>query len=64
MLLFGYGLSLDVENIPLAIVDYDQSVTSRDYAHRFTDSRYFSFQVMPDMRKRWKNSSSIIPCGR
>jgi len=44
MLLFGYGLSLDVENIPLAIVDYDQSVTSRDYAHRFTDSRYFSFQ--------------------
>jgi len=44
MLLFGYGLSLDVENIPLAIVDYDQSVTSRDYAHHFTDSRYFSFQ--------------------
>ena len=44
MLLFGYGLSLDVENIPLAIVDYDQSVTSRDYAHHFTDSRYFAFQ--------------------
>lgn len=44
MLLFGYGLSLDVENIPLAIVDYDHSVSSRDYAHRFTDSRYFSFQ--------------------
>ncbi|MFZ6863854.1 ABC transporter permease [Undibacterium sp. Ji67W] len=44
MLLFGYGLSLDVENIPLAIVDYDQSVSSRDYAHHFTDSRYFSFQ--------------------
>lgn len=44
MLLFGYGLSLDVENIPLAIVDYDQSAQSRDYAHKFTDSRYFSFQ--------------------
>lgn len=44
MLLFGYGLSLDVENIPLAIVDYDQSVSSRDYAHHFSDSRYFSFQ--------------------
>jgi ABC-2 type transport system permease protein len=44
MLLFGYGLSLDVENIPLAIVDYDQSVQSREYAHKFTDSRYFSFQ--------------------
>ena len=44
MLLFGYGLSLDVENIPLAVVDYDQSASSREYAHRFTDSRYFSFQ--------------------
>ncbi|MEB0137594.1 MULTISPECIES: ABC transporter permease [unclassified Undibacterium] len=42
MLLFGFGLSLDVEHIPLAIVDYDQSVMSRDYAHKFSDSRYFS----------------------
>jgi ABC-2 type transport system permease protein/ribosome-dependent ATPase len=44
MLLFGYGLSLDVENIPLAIVDYDQSSVSRDYAHKFSDSRYFSLK--------------------
>ncbi|MEJ8567201.1 ABC transporter permease [Elongatibacter sediminis] len=44
MLLFGYGLSLDVENIPFAIVDYDNSATSRDYAYRFIDSRYFDFQ--------------------
>ena len=44
MLLFGYGLSLDVENIPLAIVDYDQSSISRDYAHKFSDSRYFSLK--------------------
>lgn len=43
MLLFGYGLSLDVEHIPLAIVDYDQSAQSREYAHRFSDSRYFEF---------------------
>lgn len=45
MLLFGYGLSLDVENIPLAVIDYDQSISSREYAHKFTDSRYFSFQA-------------------
>ncbi|MBJ7312261.1 ABC transporter permease [Rugamonas sp. CCM 8940] len=43
MLLFGYGLSLDVEHIPLAIIDHDQSAQSREYAHRFTDSRYFAF---------------------
>ena len=43
MLMFGYGLSLDVENIPMAIVDRDGSSLSRDYAHRFIDSRYFHF---------------------
>ena len=43
MLMFGFGLSLDVENIPLAIVDQDGSSLSRDYAHRFIDSRYFQF---------------------
>ncbi len=44
MLLFGYGLSLDVEKLPLAIVDYDNSAQSRDYAYRFIDSRYFDFK--------------------
>ena len=43
MVMFGYGLSLDVENIPMAIVDQDGSALSRDYAHRFIDSRYFHF---------------------
>lgn len=44
MLLFGYGLSLDVEDIPFAIVDYDNTALSRDYAYRFTGSRYFDFK--------------------
>lgn len=44
MLLFGYGLSLDVENIPLAVLDYDHSAISREYASKFTGSRYFSFR--------------------
>lgn len=48
MLLFGFGLSLDVENIPLAVVDHDRSALSREYAHRFTDSRYFSFRGSAD----------------
>ncbi len=41
MLVLGYGLSLDVEHIPFAVVDYDRSAESRDYIHRFADSRYF-----------------------
>ncbi|WP_404308785.1 ABC transporter permease [Neorhodopirellula lusitana] len=44
MLVVGYGLSLDVEDIPLAIVDRDGSNLSREYSHRFMDSRYFDFQ--------------------
>ncbi len=43
MLMFGYGLSLDVENIPMAIVDHDGTAASRDYANKFIDSRYFQF---------------------
>ena len=44
MLVFGYGLVLDVENIPFATVDRDHSTLSRDYLYRFSESRYFSFQ--------------------
>ncbi len=43
MLVLGYGLSLDVENIPFAVVDYDRSELSRDYIHQFSDSRYFHY---------------------
>ena len=44
MILFGYGLSFDVENIPLAIIDRDHTNLSRDYAYRFITSRYFDFK--------------------
>jgi ABC-2 type transport system permease protein len=44
MLVFGYGMTRDVENVPFAVVDYDHSASSRDYAHHFIDSRYFQFR--------------------
>ena len=44
MILFGYGLSFDVEEVPLAVVDHDRSPLSRDYAYRFIHSRYFDFR--------------------
>ena len=46
--LFGYGLSLDVENIPMAVVDHDRTALSRDYANRFIGSRYFHFEGYAD----------------
>lgn len=44
MLLFGYGFSLDVENIPFAALDRDGSPLSRDYLQHFIGSRYFDFR--------------------
>lgn len=44
MLVFGYGIKLDVENIPFAVLDQDRTAMSRDYLHLFMDSRYFSYQ--------------------
>lgn len=44
MVVFGYGLVLDVESIPFAVVDRDRSALSRDYLYHFFESRYFSFQ--------------------
>ena len=48
MLVFGYGMTQEVQNVPIAIVDYDRSALSRDYAHRFIDSRYFEFRGYVD----------------
>jgi len=44
MLVFGYGMVLDVEHIPYALLDRDQSQLSRDYLYRFQQSRYFEFK--------------------
>lgn len=44
MLVLGFGLNLDVEQIPFVVVDYDRSALSREYTYRFVESRYFNFQ--------------------
>jgi ABC-2 type transport system permease protein/ribosome-dependent ATPase len=44
MIVFGYGLVLDVERIPFAVLDRDHSELSRDYVYRFIQSRYFTLE--------------------
>ena len=44
MLIFGYGIMMDVENIPFAVLDQDRTAMSRDYLHLFMDSRYFDYK--------------------
>ena len=39
--LFGYALSLDVDHIPVMILDQDNSATSRDLVQRFIGSEFF-----------------------
>ncbi|SEA26967.1 ribosome-dependent ATPase [Desulfuromusa kysingii] len=41
MFILGYGITLDVENLPFAVLDRDQSPQSRDYIQNISGSRYF-----------------------
>jgi ABC-2 type transport system permease protein len=41
LILFGYGLTLDVDRVPTLIRDDDATAQSRDLTARFTASRYF-----------------------
>ncbi len=51
ILLFGYGMSLDVTNLPVAIVLEDPSPASTDLAASFELSRYFDVQKTTSMRR-------------
>ena len=41
LILFGYALSLDVDQIPTIVYDRDHTPESRDLIRQFTGSRYF-----------------------
>jgi ABC-2 type transport system permease protein len=47
ILLFGYALSLDVEHIPTAVVDFDRTPESRDFVQRLDASVYFDVVAQP-----------------
>jgi ABC-2 type transport system permease protein len=46
LLVFGYGLSLDVERVPIAVLDHDRSATSREYVSTFTANRTFDLSAV------------------
>ncbi len=41
MVVFGYGISLDVDHLPFAVLDSDGTLASRDYVDSFRGSYYF-----------------------
>ncbi len=45
--MFGYVVSLDVNNIHTAYLDYDKSLESRELARRLEASGYFTITQRP-----------------
>ncbi|SEJ65943.1 ribosome-dependent ATPase [Pseudomonas linyingensis] len=41
MIIMGYGISFDVENLSYAVLDRDQTTTSQSYLQNISGSRYF-----------------------
>ncbi|MDA8107210.1 MAG: ABC transporter permease [Betaproteobacteria bacterium] len=51
MVVLGYGMSQDVENVALAVVDEDRTPASRDYLQHFVVSRHFAYRgLLPSAR--------------
>lgn len=51
LLLFGYALSLDVDQIPVIVYDHSKSPESRDLIREFSGSRYFDIIGYADSDK-------------
>src|ERR1700730_4595413 len=51
ILLFGYGLSLDVKDVPIALVLEECSPEARDLAAAFQLSPYFAARLTPSMQQ-------------
>lgn len=64
MVIFGYGISLDVENLAFAVYDQDQSPQSRAYLEAFRGSRYFEehtpIRSADELHKRLQRSEIKI----
>ena len=54
LILFGYALTLDVDNVPLVVWDQSNTAASRELVSRFSGSRYFS------LRRRVDNYRELV----
>jgi len=71
ILLFGYALSLDVDNIETIVVDFDQTDLSRDLIRKLNASSYFNvIRHLPNTRaltgdidKNLAKMGVVIPAG-
>src|SRR3990172_9017892 len=47
LLMFGYALSFDIDNIPTGVYDSDRTATSRKLVDNFSSSGYFNITARP-----------------
>lgn len=52
MVIFGYAATLEIQHVPMAILDYENSQVSRDLVSRFQGSRYFQVREQTLDRER------------
>jgi len=64
LVLFGYALTLDVDNVPMVIWDQDNSQTARNFILNFRNSRYFNitgyYDNYRDLVARIDNGEAMI----
>ena len=67
MLMFGYGLSLDVENVRFAALDQDGSPEARDYVRAFEGSHYFeerpAISDIAELERRTRSGELSVAIG-
>ncbi len=51
VILYGYSLKMDVDNIPIAVLDEDRTQASRELVRSFGASGYFDIIIHPQDRK-------------
>jgi ABC-2 type transport system permease protein len=61
IVLFSYAITLDIKQIPTAVIDYSNTDYSRELIRRFTNSRYFVETVRPSSEKELQ---SLIDYGK
>jgi ribosome-dependent ATPase len=59
MIVFGYGISLDVNHVTFSILDFDGTIASRQYADSFRGSQYYDekapIPTYEEMERRLRN---------
>lgn len=56
LIMFGFALSLDVDNVPMVIWNQDKTQVSSDFILNFKNSRYFNIVGYPDNYTQLENA--------